>query len=174
MKLLVVIAFILAWTACNSGTEEKSDEVDAQDGFGSNGATDTSLWVGIFARWKFQQGIVYTGNYDTVTNIFRICRQNTFYSVPRNAVTIIPADDCDEIKSRVTMVLMRKDTIRAMEFADWLDLEADFPAMKVYDGGKEKTIYLGNKDVLRIKQFKHDSPNEYKEAFEKGDSKNRQ
>lgn len=157
MKHILVLSCILILCSCGSNTNDKPDD-DGPKPHTEDEGYDTTLWVGLFANWEYQPGIKHTGNYDTVTSLFKLCNSNDFFNVSRDLVHFISGDNCDELKNRVNMVLMKKDSVKSLGPVINLDVESPTPTIRINVGQEERVYNIKKTDVPRINRTKRLSP----------------
>ena len=147
MKNLLWVLMLVAGWGCGPGEGKKNNGYNEKNEDPAN--TDTVVWVGIFARWMFNERENYDGSYDTVSKIFVMCSNNQAIEVPREQIIFQVSGYCDTAAAnRVKLMIKKTDSVKII-----------INRLKVIDSkgiykinNQERSIPLNEKTLERIKQ----------------------
>jgi len=153
----IYIAIAIIFSACHSQTSTTTGvTTPSQKATSPSGPVDTFVWVGVHARWNYNQGVEYDGNYDTVHEVFVICSSDKHAKVPRNQVVLESSSSCDTaFSSRVRIMLYQRDNhlLKTIGNASSAGVTSTgSPTLSFTTQQGSRTIPLKQAEAVRIKQ----------------------
>ena len=149
MRKLLLFVTIVIFCGCGSDGGINNDGNNGKNDSTGISNPDTLLWVGIFARWIYNDLEHYDGSYDTTSKIFVMCSNNQAIVVPPEQIKFQASGFCDTAAAnRVKLMIKKVDSVKII--TNQLKIKDREGIYKI--NNQEKTIRINEKTLERIKK----------------------